>query len=108
MAVLLMLLWTHGVRSQRYPGYTITNNFDNIEIPQGAATLAFVFDVTGSMNDDLVQVIEGATKILNTTLQQREAPLYNYVLVPFHDPGKSSCQMAFVLIYFFLQKFSVG
>ncbi|KAL4218919.1 Hemicentin-1 [Mactra antiquata] len=55
-------------------------------IPAGAASLAFVFDITGSMYDDLVQVIEGAAKILATTLSRREKPLYNYVLVPFHDP----------------------
>lgn len=54
----------------------------------GAASLAFVFDTTGSMYDDLVQVIEGAAKILTTTLAMREKPLYNYVLVPFHDPGR--------------------
>ncbi len=59
------------------------------DLPQGAASLAFVFDITGSMYDDLVQVIEGAAKILATTLARREKPLYNYVLVPFHDPGKS-------------------
>lgn len=57
------------------------------DIPNGAASLAFVFDITGSMYDDLVQVIEGAAKILATTLSRREKPLYNYVLVPFHDPG---------------------
>ncbi|XP_052788091.1 hemicentin-1-like [Mya arenaria] len=56
------------------------------EIPEGAASLAFVFDITGSMYDDLVQVIEGAARILATTLSRREKPLYNYVLVPFHDP----------------------
>jgi hemicentin len=55
-------------------------------LPQGSASLAFVFDITGSMYDDLVQVIEGAAKILATTLARREKPLYNYVLVPFHDP----------------------
>lgn len=60
-------------------------NYENV--PDGAASLAFVFDITGSMYDDLVQVIEGAAKILATTLSRREKPLYNYVLVPFHDPG---------------------
>lgn len=52
------------------------------------ASLAFVFDITGSMYDDLVQVIKGAAEILQDALTRREKPLYNYVLVPFHDPGK--------------------
>ena len=44
-----------------------------------------VFLITLSLHP---QVIEGAAKILATTLARREKPLYNYVLVPFHDPSK--------------------
>ncbi|MBN3302329.1 HMCN1 protein, partial [Amia calva] len=38
------------------------------------------------MYDDLVQVIEGASKILETSLSRPKKPLYNFALVPFHDP----------------------
>lgn len=60
------------------------------EDPQdnGAPSLAFVFDVTGSMYDDLRQVIEGANRILERTLTRRTKAISSYVLVPFHDPGK--------------------
>jgi hemicentin len=45
-----------------------------------------VFDVTGSMHDDLLQVIQGATHIYNATLR-REYSIYDYILIPFADPG---------------------
>ena len=50
--VLLCILVPAAVQSQALPRYPTDNN----DIPQGSASLAFVFDVTGSMYDDLVQV----------------------------------------------------
>ncbi|KAK8732672.1 hypothetical protein OTU49_006872 [Cherax quadricarinatus] len=65
-------------------GYIDLGSRDPVQ--EGAATLAFVFDTTGSMSDDLKQVIDGADKILNTVLEKFERPIHNYVFVPFHDP----------------------
>ncbi|PAV72711.1 hypothetical protein WR25_18698 isoform C [Diploscapter pachys] len=52
----------------------------------GKSSLTFVFDITGSMFDDLMQVREGSRKIFQTVMQQREKLIYNYIMVPFHDP----------------------
>ncbi|CAF2684173.1 unnamed protein product [Rotaria sp. Silwood2] len=56
-----------------------------INPPVGTSSIKFVFDVTGSMHDDLLQVIQGATHIYNVTLR-REYSIYNYILIPFGDP----------------------
>ncbi|CAG9531886.1 unnamed protein product [Cercopithifilaria johnstoni] len=59
---------------------------EKVAPPPGTSSLTFVFDTTGSMNDDLIQVQDGAKKILDTVLKQREKLIYNFVYVPFHDP----------------------
>lgn len=70
------------------PKWGFSNAQKSNGIPEGAASLVFVFDTTGSMYDDLIQVRAGAAKILATTLERKTKPLYNYVLIPFHDPGE--------------------
>ncbi|CAH0591436.1 unnamed protein product [Chrysodeixis includens] len=52
----------------------------------GKSSLAFVFDVTGSMYNDLKQLREGAEMILNTALKESNV-IADFVFVPFHDPA---------------------
>lgn len=82
--VLALLVSAHGLLADP-TGPPRTEEGD--ESADSASTLAFVFDVTGSMYDDLKQVIEGASRILEKTLSRRTRPIQNFVLVPFHDPG---------------------
>ena len=81
LATVILLAWTLSATRADSP-------------PAGTSSLTFVFDKTGSMYDDLVQVREGAKKIFATVMEQREKLIYNYVLVPFHDPGTVSCFLA--------------
>ncbi|XP_062528132.1 hemicentin-1 isoform X4 [Bombyx mori] len=56
------------------------------EVQSERSSLAFVFDTTGSMHNDLTQLREGAEMILNTALDESNI-IDNFVFVPFHDPG---------------------
>ncbi|CAD5230519.1 unnamed protein product [Bursaphelenchus okinawaensis] len=72
----------HPLISRRHAS---SNTLDDVP-PPGMTSLTFVFDRTGSMNDDLVQVRHGAKGIFETVMKQRKKLIYNYVLVLFHDP----------------------
>lgn len=50
-------------------------------------SLLLVFDDTGSMSDDLVQLRGAAREIVNTLAGLDEKPIYNYILSVFNDPG---------------------
>nr|KAF6314649.1 hemicentin 2 [Myotis myotis] len=78
-ALLLRLLLAVSAAAASEPGSALAP-------ATGDATLAIVFDVTGSMWDDLVQVMDGASRILERSLSHRSRAIANYALVPFHDP----------------------
>lgn len=50
-------------------------------------SLVIVFDGTGSMHDDLVQMRDAAKEIVNSLLAKEDKPIKNFVLVVFKDPG---------------------
>ncbi|KAK6636854.1 hypothetical protein RUM43_010518 [Polyplax serrata] len=62
-------------------------DFHDEEKPVSGASLAFVFDSTGSMGDELNQVKAGAMKILSALRDHPDVPIANYIWVPFNDPG---------------------
>lgn len=90
-------LWTLCFRSVCTLSHSVDDGFHDYRpdegVPDGAVSLAFVLDVTGSMHDDLAQVAEGLKRILNLTLDREDARIYRYVLVPFHDPGEALHQL---------------
>ena len=50
-------------------------------------SLVLVFDTTGSMHDDLVQLRQSAIEITEKLTSEKENPIYNYIFSPFNDPG---------------------
>jgi hypothetical protein len=51
-------------------------------------SLLIVFDTTGSMDSDLVEMKTGAQDIVNNFAKRSDQPIFNYVLSLFNDPGK--------------------
>ena len=60
------------------------DNFSRITSSEGASTLMFVMDTTGSMSDEINAAKGIAKSIIDMT---REFPV-DYILSPFNDPGK--------------------
>lgn len=86
----ILLLFCHLV---------LSSNVESNE--SDGSSLVFVFDTTGSMFDDLVQLREGAELILDEALKSGNA-INNFVFVPFHDPGKiKSNKNLYYIIYYF-------
>ncbi|XP_055376724.1 hemicentin-1-like [Condylostylus longicornis] len=52
----------------------------------GQKSLVMVFDGTGSMFDDLAQMIEAAELITKEFIASENNPIFNYIFVPFRDP----------------------
>lgn len=88
LRIILYLLWFIDLWIYGYYGSYGSMVSGDKAAPPSTSSLTFVFDTTGSMNDDLLQVQDGAKKILDTVLAQREKLIYNYIYVPFHDPSK--------------------
>ncbi|XP_043238684.1 hemicentin-1-like isoform X2 [Amphibalanus amphitrite] len=53
---------------------------------QRRVSLGVVFDSTGSMYDDLRQLIRGVEEVLQLALKSETHIIDNFILVPFHDP----------------------
>lgn len=56
-------------------------------------SLLIVFDATGSMHDDLEQLRAGAQEIVTELSAREDNPIFNYVLVVYRDPSKSSLSL---------------
>lgn len=56
-------------------------------------SLAFVFDTTGSMEDDYIQLKSHAEDIMTYVQKRNDTDIKHFVFVPFNDPGiiKSLC-----------------
>ena len=61
-------------------------NFDELMLATGGATLMFAIDTTGSMSEEISAAKEIAISIVN---RKRQFPV-DYILSPFNDPSTFS------------------
>lgn len=59
-------------------------------------SLAFVFDTTGSMDDDYVQLKSHAEEIMTYVQKRNDTDIKHFVFVPFNDPGTRKFRSIFV------------
>lgn len=71
------------------------SSINELEMPRQDAgrkpdqtSLVIVFDATGSMKNCLTQLRSGAKLIIDKFAHSDANPIYNYVFVPFRDPGR--------------------
>lgn len=57
------------------------------EFNREASSLTFVFDVSGSMNDELDYLKQGSSVILDMIARYEEKIIRNYIFIPFNDPA---------------------
>lgn len=51
-------------------------------------SLVIVFDGTGSMSDDLAELVPAANSIIEDFASRPDKPIFNYILSVFHDPSE--------------------
>lgn len=85
----------HNKQSERYI-LSIINDVDvnpikrhsNAYSPRADQTsLVIVFDSTASMSSSLKELRSNARNIINKFSSKANNPIYNYIFVPFRDPG---------------------
>lgn len=74
------------------------------------SSLTFVIDDTGSMGDDIAQVISKTNEVFDAVLKANSSKIDEFVLVTFNDPGKydflcinfSNKLIIFIVLYSFI------
>lgn len=74
-------------QSSKNFNYKRNSGFKRSRPKPGQTSLVIVFDGTGSMENCLKQLRSGAQMIIDKFINNDDNPIYNYIFVPFRDPG---------------------